>query len=119
MTKIAVAPYCTGELSITGCIVSSENSSFLSSQNMSSIVAVAFILSLLSLALNFYNYQRTNETIRGFARIDLQAAQREADINKQLAGVQDVSKNLDALRARVDALEAAGAAQAAAAAPAK
>lgn len=96
----------------------SENNGSLSNQNMSSIVAVAFILSLLSLALNFYNYQRTNETIRGFARIDLQAAQREADMNKQLAGVQDVNKSLEALSARVAAVEAAKAATAEAA-PAK
>ncbi|MCB9759296.1 MAG: hypothetical protein H6739_05610 [Alphaproteobacteria bacterium] len=88
----------------------SEHQGPVTQQNLSTIAAVAFILALLSLAINFYNYQRTNSVVRGTVKVDYQASQREAAVNERVSSLESQLKEL---QGRLDAAEAAAAAAAA------
>ena len=77
----------------------SERSKILSSQNLQTIVAVAFVLVLVSLGLNFYIFARTNQITAGM--LDVEAASIRANAKSEAALQQQIT----ALQGQVAALE--------------
>jgi hypothetical protein len=82
----------------------SENKSILSAENVPTVAAVALVLGLISIAYGFYVHRQVWEAAVGASALDVRAAKRDIEINKQI----------DDLKKRVDALEAAQKATAAA-----
>ncbi|MCB9743594.1 MAG: hypothetical protein H6740_13420 [Alphaproteobacteria bacterium] len=90
----------------------SEGSGPVESSNLSTIAAVAFVLALLSLAINFYNSQRVNEAIIGFAKLDVAGAQRDGQLNEKIKELESLQEKVGQLEAKVAKLEATEAAPA-------
>ena len=92
----------------------SDKSSLIGSENLQTVVAVTFVLALLGIALNYFNYSRTSLVASG------ESAVTEAIIERVRASAVDPAE-LAALRTDIAALQNElkdlKAAQAAAAAP--
>ncbi len=69
----------------------SEEPTTLSPENMQTIVAVSFVLALLALALDFYNFNRTN-TIAVVAAVNNQLA---VDLDAKILRVEDRLRALE------------------------
>lgn len=78
----------------------SENNSLISSENLPTVTAVAFVLALLALALNAMNYMRTNEVATAVAAFEVGNSQERAAARSKAAAT------VTALEARVAELEA-------------
>ena len=87
----------------------SDESTIISTDNMQTIVAVAFILAVLSLVLNFYNFRQVNVATAGLMGIDFAQIERSNSTNKKL------SERLTALEAELGTVKSDLAAQKAAA----
>lgn len=91
----------------------SLNPKVISPENQATFIAVTFVLALLSLAFNFFNYRQVNTMMVGVAALEIKDANMEKAASKKDADV------VAALEVRVKELEAKAAATAAApAAPA-
>ena len=89
----------------------SERSPVLNSQNLHTIVAVAFVLVLLSLGFNFYNFARMNQITAGL--LDVEAASIRANAKSEEA----LQRQITELQTDLKRMKA-GAPPAAASAPA-
>lgn len=89
----------------------SDGTSRIQNENLATIVAVTFVLALLGLAFSFFTYSRVG-MVAGIA------ANSDEAVHAANAGqVQDLTKRLGELEAKVAKLEAAAAAPAPAPAP--
>ena len=68
--------------------------------NQQTLIAVAFVLALLSLAFNFYNYQTLTRAAMFLSSLDL------AEFKRSQQQAQDANAEIDALQAEVAALRA-------------
>lgn len=87
----------------------SDESSIISTDNIQTIVAVAFILAVLSLVLNFYNFRQVNVATAGLMGVDF------AQIEKANASNKKLSERLTALETELGSVKSELAAQKAAA----
>lgn len=85
----------------------------ISSENLPTAVAVALVIGILSLALNFYNFQQIRTVVVGVAALEIKADKAEKAANTQ----QD--ERVAKLEARLAELEARASASAAAPPPAE
>lgn len=97
----------------------SERSGLFSSENLPTIVGVAFVLSLLALALTFHSMIRTNSALAALARIELVSARLDKSHNEDLKVLQQQVADLQAKVTKLEAAATAPPAPDAAAPPAK
>jgi ABC-type phosphate transport system auxiliary subunit len=69
-------------------------------QNLQTIVAVSFILALLSIGMNFYNITLVNQLTAGM--LDLEAASIKANVRSEA----DLQRQITELTRKVEALDA-------------
>ncbi len=84
------------------------NPKVISPENQPTFIAVTFVLALLSLAFNFFNYRQVNTVMVGIAALEI------GDARLEQATAQKANETVVALEARVKDLEAKASATAAA-----
>jgi hypothetical protein len=75
----------------------------ISPENLPTVVAVVFVLTLLALALNFTNYNRTNQVATAVAAFELRDNRGEQET------IQALQQQLKVLEDKITAMEAAAA----------
>ena len=93
--------------------------STISSDNLRTIVVVGFIIGLLSLAFNFFNYARINNALDITAQLQAVDATNHDLLNTKITDVSGLTTRVDALEKRLTADEAAMATPGVAEAPNK
>jgi hypothetical protein len=78
----------------------SEKSTLISGENLPTIAVVAFVLALLSLAMNYYNYTRIDQVVAGQLEITEKTVDRVRNNAKNYP-----TEKLTALEARIADLE--------------
>lgn len=93
----------------------SESNGILSVENLPTVVVVTFTLTVIALALNAYNFNRTGQVVQGVIALEQRDAQQETTYAKgdQIAALE---AKITALEAKITAMEAAAPATADAAA---
>ncbi|MFT5682584.1 MAG: hypothetical protein ACI8RZ_003506 [Myxococcota bacterium] len=76
------------------------SSGMINSENMPTIISVAFVLVLIALALNFHNYRRANEIATAVSAFELR------DNRSEQQNIQAMETKITALEAKITALEA-------------
>ena len=92
----------------------SDRPGLFSTENLPTIVGVAFVLSLLSMAVVFSSTIRTNSALGAVARMELAAAKLD---NAHNTDIKDLKQQVADLQGKISKLESAAAAPPAAPAP--
>ena len=78
----------------------SEKSSIISSENTQTVVAVCFVLALLAVAFNFYNYVRIQQLVQVTGKIYAGSLEQEHIVSSErLKAFSDLEKRVAALEA--------------------
>jgi len=84
----------------------SDKSSLLSSDNIGTVVAVCFVIALLSLALNFYLYTQLNNVTVGVGNFEVAAAARDKTLRNEIGKIGVMEQRVAELEATVAELAA-------------
>ena len=77
----------------------SEKSSIISSENTQTVVAVCFVLALLAVAFNFYNYVRIQQLVQVTGKIYAGSLEQDIVSSERLKAFSDLEKRVAALEA--------------------
>lgn len=97
----------------------SESRGPILAENLSTVVAVAAVVAILSLAYGVYLHRELSEVAVGAAALDVRAAKRDQDFEKEIKALTDRVSALEAKAAAMPAADAAAPAVPAEAAPAE
>ena len=77
----------------------SEKSSIISSENTQTVVAVCFVLALLAVAFNFYNYVRIQQLVQVTGKIYAGSLEQDIVSSERLRAFGGLEKRISALEA--------------------
>jgi heme exporter protein D len=68
----------------------------ISAENVPTVAAVAFVLALLSLGYGFYVHRQVNITAVGAVALDVRAAKRDTEFEKEITALKERVAKLEA-----------------------
>jgi len=77
----------------------SEKSTIISSENTQTVVAVCFVLALLAVAFNFYNYVRIQQLVQVTGKIYAGSLEMDIVASERLRAFSDLEKRVSAIEA--------------------
>jgi hypothetical protein len=77
----------------------SEKSTIISSENTQTVVAVCFVLALLAVAFNFYNYVRIQQLVQVTGKIYAGSLEQDIVSSERLKAFSDLEKRVSAMEA--------------------
>ncbi|MBT3221855.1 MAG: hypothetical protein HN348_22490 [Proteobacteria bacterium] len=85
----------------------SEKNQIISAGNLQTVVVVCFVLSLLAIAFNFYNFARINQVMAGTQFVNQDSVETDLAIVNRLNRISNLEGRLASLETQLTALAAA------------
>ena len=84
-----------------------EKNQIISSNNLQTVVVVCFVLSLLAIAFNFYNFARINQALVGNHAVNYSSVETDLAIVNRLNRLSNVETRIESLESQLTALATA------------